>query len=74
MNDCREHAGHRRFIGGFLDGHVDHLVLVTASDFPLLWRYPNGSLYERDLDGGTDAIYRIATDADVPGVEAVEQR
>lgn len=63
--NCAEHKGHRRFVGGFLDGHVDHLAHVTQSDFPLFWRYPNGSLYERDLDGGTEATYRLATDQDV---------
>lgn len=52
---CR---GHRRFVGGFLDGHVDHMACVTPSDFPMFWRYPNGASYERDLDGGTEAIYR----------------
>jgi hypothetical protein len=60
--DC--HPGHRRYIGGFLDGMVEHLVYVTPSDFPMFIRYPNGSLYERDLDGGTEGIYRLATDDD----------
>lgn len=60
-----EHKGHRHFVGGFLDGQVDHLVYATPSDFPLMLRYPNGSLYERDLDGGTEATYRLATDHDV---------
>jgi hypothetical protein len=54
-----EIKGHRRFVGGFLDGHVDNMVSVTPSDFPLFIRYPNGSFYERDLDGGTEAIYRF---------------
>ncbi len=54
--------GHRSFIGGFFDGHVDHLVHTTLSDFPLTIGYANG--YERDLDGGTEATYRCVTDAD----------
>lgn len=61
MSGCAEHKGHRRYVGGFLDGEVEHLVYATASDFPLMIRYPNGSLYERDLDGGTEATYRLAT-------------
>lgn len=40
---------------------VEHMACVTPSDFPLMIRYPNGSLYERDLDGGTEATYRLAT-------------
>lgn len=66
---CSEHAGHRCFVGGFLDGHVDHMALVTLSDFPTMIRYPNGSLYERDLDGGTEATYRLVTDDDERLVE-----
>lgn len=52
---CR---GHRKFDGGPLDGHVDHLVLTTPSDFPLTYRYPDGAFYERDLDRGAEAVYR----------------
>lgn len=63
--------GHRIFVGGFFDGHVDHLVSVTQSDFPLAWRYPNGSLYERDLDGGTEATYRCVSENDVLGATNV---
>lgn len=58
---CR---GHQRYVGGFLDGEVLHLAHATPSDFPLFVRYPNGSLYERELDGGTEAVYRLATDND----------
>ena len=56
--DQRGCKGHRRFVGGRLDGHVDHLVLTTPSDYPFTWKYPDGSMYERDLDGGTEAVYR----------------
>lgn len=52
---CR---GHRRYIGGRLDGMVEHLAFANHSDFPLTWQHSDGSMYERDLDGGTEAIYR----------------
>lgn len=42
-----------------MDGHVDHMAHVTDSDFPLGWRYSDGSFYERELDGGTEAVYRF---------------
>lgn len=59
MTTVAEIKGRRRFVGGFLDGHVDRMVSVTPSDFPLFIRYPNGSFYEREsLDGGTEATYR----------------
>lgn len=52
--------GHRTYVGGPLDGTVEHMSLVTPSDFPLTWQYPahRHGLYERDLDGGTEAVYR----------------
>lgn len=54
-----EHKGHRRFVGGRRDGHVDHLVYAHSSDYPLFIQYPDGAYYEREsLDGGTEAIYR----------------
>jgi len=56
---CTEHPGHRRFVGGPLDGHVDHLVSVTWSDYPLGFTYPSGARYERSLDGGTEVEYRF---------------
>lgn len=46
-----------------MDGHVDHLISITPSDFPLYWKYPDGSFYERGLGGGTEAIYREQRDA-----------
>lgn len=58
VNGCK---GHRIFIGGPLDGHVDHMICTTESDFPLFWQYParDDAFYERDLDGGTEAYYRF---------------
>ena len=55
------HAGHRIYVGGPLDGQIDHLVSATLSDFPLYWRFPahGNAYYERDLNGGTEATYRF---------------
>lgn len=60
MSACPEHKGHRRYVGGPLDGEVDHLVYAHASDFPMFCTYPmrDNAMYERDLDGGTEAVYR----------------
>lgn len=58
--NCTEHKGHRRYVGGSRDGDVEHLVSTTPTDFPFTWWYPRTKeLYERDLDGGTEAIYRF---------------
>lgn len=60
-----EIKGHRLFVGGFFDGHVDNLAHVTPSDFPLFFQYPNGSFYERvSLVGGTEATYRYTAQFD----------
>lgn len=60
----RPHAGHRRYVGGPLDGEVEHLVSAAPGDFPLFVRHPTGSFYERDLDGGTEATYRLVGTVD----------
>lgn len=56
----RCHPGHRYWIGGSMDGQIDHLVSTTASDYPLTWWFPHTlEMYERNLDGGTDCTYRL---------------
>lgn len=63
-----EIKGHRRFIGGRRDGHVDRLVYAHPSDYPLFIQYPDGSFYEREsLDGGTEAVYRYTAQFDGGG-------
>ena len=63
------HKGHRRFIGGIMDGQVDHLVHAAPSDYPqtigtmcLGNAFGRGqrSWYELDYDAsqGTEAVYR----------------
>lgn len=51
--------GERRYVGGPLDGEVERLAYAHNSDYPLGFRYPHhpGGYYERDLDGGTTAVY-----------------
>jgi hypothetical protein len=68
--DCTRHKGHRRFVGGIRDGHVDHLIHATPSDFPqTIGTMSLGtqllgsqrSWYELDYDAsdGAEAVYRF---------------
>lgn len=65
MADCAQHKGHKRFVGGILDGEVAHLVHADPSDYPqtfgTLLRYGQRSWYELDYDAseGTEAVYRM---------------
>lgn len=60
-----EHKGHRRYIGGIMDGQVAHLIYADPSDYPQTFGtvLVNGqrSWYEIDYDAseGTDAVYRL---------------
>ncbi|MFD4830126.1 hypothetical protein ACFWPV_09765 [Streptomyces uncialis] len=63
--DCATHKGHRRWVGGSRDGHVDHLVHATPSDFPDLYgtmlRAGTRCWYEVDhaASAGTEVVYRF---------------
>jgi hypothetical protein len=65
MGACTDgaHKGHRLFVGGPLDGHVDHMVCSTPSDFPSGFTYPSlgHAMYMRSLDNaGTEVVYEYA--------------
>lgn len=59
------HKGHRRWVGGVLDGDVDHLVYADPSDYPQTFgtylRDGQRSWYELDYEAsvGTEAVYRF---------------
>jgi hypothetical protein len=63
--DCSKHKGHRRWVGGRKDGHVDHLVHAAPSDYPQTWgsMLSNGtrSWYEidHDVSEGEEVVYRF---------------
>lgn len=64
--DCeRGCRGHRRYVGGRLDGDVAHLVFADPSDYPqTMGTCLSGgtrSWYELDYDAsnGTEAVYRF---------------
>lgn len=63
--DCTTHKGHRRWVGGIKDGHVDHLIHADPSDYPQTWgsMVHNGtrSWYEIDYEAseGTEVVYRF---------------
>lgn len=63
--NCAKHKGHRRWVGGSMDGHVDHLVHAAPSDFPdpygTMLRNGTRSWYEIDQEAseGTEVVYRI---------------
>jgi hypothetical protein len=72
--DCTKCKGHKRYIGGSMDGHVAHLVYATPSDYPQTYgtmlRDDTRSWYELDYDAsdGTEAVYRfIGMGRDFPG-------
>jgi hypothetical protein len=64
MTDPDCHPGHRRYVGGTLDGHVAHLLHTTPSDYPqtigTVLRDGQRSWYEIDYDAsrGTEVVYR----------------
>jgi hypothetical protein len=63
--DCDRHKGHRRFVGGIMDGQVDHLIHGAPSDYPqtigTLLRDGQRSWYELDYEAseGAQAVYRF---------------
>jgi hypothetical protein len=63
--ECVKHKGHRRFVGGSMDGQIDHLVHAHQSDYPqtigTFLRAGSRSWYELDYDAseGTEAVYRF---------------
>lgn len=63
--DCTKHRGHRRYVGGSMDGHVAHLIHAHPSDYPqtfgTMLRQGTRSWYEIDYDAsdGTEVIYRF---------------
>ena len=76
--DCskfdHEHKGHRHWVGGSMDGHVDHLIYAHPSDYPqtfgTLLRNGTRSWYEIDYEAseGTEVVYRfIGMGRDFPG-------
>jgi hypothetical protein len=62
-SDC--HPGHRRYVGGGMDGHVAHLVYARPSDYPQTFgtslRAGQRSWYEIDYEAsqGTEVVYRF---------------
>jgi hypothetical protein len=65
---CTEHKGHRRYIGGVLDGRTEHLVFAHPSDYSqtmgTVLRDGQRSWYELDYatSDGTEAVYRHVGD------------
>lgn len=63
--DCSQHRGHKRYIGGCMDGDVEHLVYADPSDYPqtlgTILRDGQRSWYEIDYEAseGTEAVYRF---------------
>lgn len=57
--------GHRRHVGGIMDGQVSHLVYAHPSDYPqtfgTLLREGRRSWYEIDYEAseGTEVVYRF---------------
>lgn len=66
VTDCqRDCKGHKRYVGGIMDGAVSHLVHAAPSDFPrsigTLLRQGQRSWYLRDDEAsdGTEVVYRL---------------
>lgn len=63
--DNPRHKGHRHHVGGTMDGHTQHLVNATPSDFPRTFgtvlRDGQRSWYEIDDEAseGTEVVYRF---------------
>lgn len=62
--DCSQHKGHKRYVGGIMDGEVSHMLGAHPSDYPerfgTLLRNGVRSLYEIDHEAsqGTEVVYR----------------
>ena len=60
-----KHKGHKRYVGGIMDGQVSHLIYADPSDYPqtmgTVLREGQRSWYEIDYDAseGTEAVYRF---------------
>jgi hypothetical protein len=72
--DNPRHKGHKRFIGGIMDGEVTHQIYADPSDYPqtfgTLLRDGMRSWYEIDYEAseGTEVVYRfIGHGRDLPG-------
>lgn len=63
--DCTKHKGHKRWVGGCMDGQVSHLVHADPSDYPqtfgTMLRNGTRSWYEIDYEAseGTEVVYRF---------------
>lgn len=63
--ECSQHKGHKRYVGGIMDGKVSHLVYAGPSDYPqtfgTLKRDGVRSWYEIDYEAseGTEVVYRF---------------
>lgn len=63
--DCSKHKGHKRYVGGIMDGEVAHLSKASPSDYPqtfgTLLRNGTRSWYEIDYEAseGTEVVYRF---------------
>ena len=63
--DCSKHKGHKRYVGGCMDGEVAHLIYARPSDYPqtvgTLLRDGQRSWYEIDFEvsEGTEVVYRF---------------
>lgn len=63
--DCSKHKGHRRYVGGIMDGQVAHLICAHPTDYPqtlgTVLRHGTRSWYEIDYEAsdGTEAVYRF---------------
>jgi hypothetical protein len=60
-----KHKGHRRYVGGIMDGQVAHLVYAHPTDYPqtmgTVLRHGQRSWYEIDYEAseGTEVVYRF---------------
>ena len=65
MADCSTHKGHRRYIGGIMDGQISHLIHADPSDYPMTFgtylKDGQRSWYELDYEASetTEAVYRF---------------
>ena len=65
MMDCSKHRGHKRYVGGCMDGDVSHLFYADPSDYPQAFgtvlTAGQRSWYEIDYDAseGAEAVYRF---------------
>lgn len=79
--DCSQHKGHKRYIGGVMDGQISHLIYAHPSDYPQTFGtvLHNGSRswYEIDYEAseGTEVVYRcIGLGKDFPVHPAAEAK